>query len=272
LLSGTSATYAQTLPEVAEARSRHPWAQHSIGSWKEVRVVTETLDASGKVESSSTMETKTTLVAVDASSYRLKVDATVEIAGRRFQSNPKLLTLGFLGESPGQTYQGTVVSEEEVSISGRSIRCQVQEVLIRGGDSRFSVRTHYSADVAPHVLSRHTKVTDVGDAAKRSESIVEVLAVEMPYQVLSQMKPAAFVKTVNRKEGEGSVVTIEVQCLDVPGGVVAHSSQEFDANGRLVRRSTLELVDYEIAQVVQQNRRVTGRHRLLDHFFRRPRP
>jgi hypothetical protein len=33
---------------------------------------------------------------------------------------------------------------------------------------------------------------------------------------------------------------------DVPGGVVSHSSKEVDKNGRLLRRSTLELVDYNI--------------------------
>jgi hypothetical protein len=31
---------------------------------------------------------------------------------------------------------------------------------------------------------------------------------------------------------------------DVPGGVVSHSSKEVDKNGRLRRRSTLELLDY----------------------------
>ena len=32
--------------------------------------------------------------------------------------------------------------------------------------------------------------------------------------------------------------------LEVPGGVVAHESEEFDAQGRLARRSKLELVGY----------------------------
>jgi hypothetical protein len=31
---------------------------------------------------------------------------------------------------------------------------------------------------------------------------------------------------------------------DVPGGVVSQSSKEVDKNGLLVRRSTLELLDY----------------------------
>jgi hypothetical protein len=30
----------------------------------------------------------------------------------------------------------------------------------------------------------------------------------------------------------------------VPGGIVAHSSKELDADGHLIRRSTLEVVDY----------------------------
>ena len=80
------------------------------------------------------------------------------------------------------------------------------------------------------------------------ETVVEVLAVDMPYRVLTQVKPAAFVRTVQTQRGAVLVSTIEIHCVDVPGAVVAHSSHEFDANGRIIRRSVLELVDYEVVR------------------------
>ena len=41
-------------------------------------------------------------------------------------------------------------------------------------------------------------------------------------------------------------MTVEVHCDSVPGGVVSHSSGDTDANGKTIRRSTLELIDYAI--------------------------
>ena len=90
----------------------------------------------------------------------------------------------------------------------------------------------------------------------------------MPYRVLTQVKPVAFVRTVQTQRGVVLVSTIEIQCVDVPGAVVAHSSHEFDANGRIIRRSVLELVDYEVVQPAATNPTSLlndGRRRLFYH-------
>ena len=50
-------------------------------------------------------------------------------------------------------------------------------------------------------------------------------------------------KTVH-KNNKGTVITLAAVLPDVPGGIVRHSSKELDKTGRVVRRSTLELVDY----------------------------
>jgi hypothetical protein len=65
----------------------------------------------------------------------------------------------------------------------------------------------------------------------------------MPYKVLTELKTVAYLRT-SEKHSQGSGHTIEGYCLEIPGGVVAHSSKEFDAAGQLLRRSTLELIDY----------------------------
>ena len=52
-------------------------------------------------------------------------------------------------------------------------------------------------------------------------------------------------KTVYRN-AKGTVTTLAVVLPDVPGGVVSHSQKEVDASGRVVRRSTLKLLDYSV--------------------------
>jgi len=53
------------------------------------------------------------------------------------------------------------------------------------------------------------------------------------------------VKTVYHNDGTSGTVTTWADVLsEVPGGVVRNSSKEVDKNGRLIRRSTLELIDY----------------------------
>ena len=65
----------------------------------------------------------------------------------------------------------------------------------------------------------------------------------MPLRVLGETKNGAYVKTVH-KSPSGIVTTLASVLPEVPGGIVRNSSRETDPAGRLVRRSTLELVDY----------------------------
>ncbi len=46
------------------------------------------------------------------------------------------------------------------------------------------------------------------------------------------------------KTGRGTTTTWSDHVADVPGEVVAHASQKFDEQDRLVRRTTLELIDF----------------------------
>lgn len=65
----------------------------------------------------------------------------------------------------------------------------------------------------------------------------------MPQRVLAEIKSTACIKTV-QKTPKGAVTTLAMSSPDVPGGVVYQTTKETDTSGRLVRRSTLELVSY----------------------------
>ena len=78
-----------------------------------------------------------------------------------------------------------------------------------------------------------------------SETSVEVIALDMP--VRFRRKPAAApTSRPCTSNARGAMTGLAVVLPDVPGGVVSHSQKEVDRSGRVVRRSTLELVDYGV--------------------------
>lgn len=251
-------------PSEAAEWNRRPWGRFGIGSWKQVRVFTETLGQNGQVESLDTKEIKTTLDRVDDWGYRLKVEVTMEVAGKRFQAEPKYVAQGFYGESPGQTAALKSLGTGDVTICGRRYPCQIRQVTVNGEGTSKTSTLHCSDQTAPYVLKSETKASDAQGVSY--ESWVEVLAVEMPSKVLTEIKPSALVSTVHKQRGGTSSVTIEVHCIDVPGHVVSHTSKELDAEGRVVRRSTLELVDYEVRNPAPETSRVLVKKRLFQHL------
>ena len=73
-------------------------------------------------------------------------------------------------------------------------------------------------------------------------------------------------KTV-QKSPKGTVITLAVLCPEIPGGIISHSSKELDANGRLVRRSTQELIDYG-SEPEKDRSGIFGRKRANKHRTR----
>jgi hypothetical protein len=71
------------------------------------------------------------------------------------------------------------------------------------------------------------------------------------------MKSTAYERTIQRTS-KGANVTLDVICVDVPGGIVARTSKEMDSDGHLVRRSMLELVDYHVVDDGDDSNNVTA--------------
>jgi hypothetical protein len=82
-------------------------------------------------------------------------------------------------------------------------------------------------------------------ADQQTTAETEVIGLDMPYSVLHDMKLAAYERTIQKNQ-RGTNITFDVVCVDVPGGIVARTSKEIDPQGRLLRRSTLQLVDYHV--------------------------
>ena len=250
ILEPHNATLAQAPEEPAEPSigDKHAWAQFGVGSWKRVRVYTESLDGNGKVKSVSITETKTTLEEVDEQGYALKVDVTVEVAGKRFMAEPNYVAYGYHGELQGQAITVKELEPGHASICSHKYETRTRQIVINGDKTQSVTTVQYSDTVAPYFLKRTTETIDNGTKEQNYQSVVEVIAVNMPEKVLTEVKSAAHVKTIETFGSETSQVTkvtLEVHCDSVPGGVVSHTSKQLDATNTTTQRSTLELIDYE---------------------------
>ncbi len=224
-------------------RDHHAWGRFGAGSWKLVRVVTETFDEHGRMVDTSTSETKTTLESANDWGYSLKIESSVEVAGKRFNVQPQIVSKGYNGEQMGQTVEIRELGSGNVQIDGQQFSSRICEVVVIGRDSKRISTVHYNERFAPFILRQATRLTEAEQPRPDMESLVDVVALDMPHRVLTETKSVAEVKTTV-KTPKGETVTIELSCLEVPGGVVQHRSKETDRDGHVIRHSTLELLDY----------------------------
>lgn len=234
----------------------HPWARFSVNSWKKVRVLTQKLGENGEIETTTAEETKTTLVQVDDARYTIKVETSVEVAGKRFRAEPKYVTRGYHGEVNRQQAQIEELGFGEVAICGRRYPSEIRRIVIHDANTRLVSEVHYSPHTTPRVLRRETTGTDGKN--NRFELLVEVVALDTATEVLNETRPASRVKTVHRHASGDTTTTLEVHCAEIPGGVVSYKEHTLAASGRMVQRRTLELMAYHA--VVKQG-----------PVFRRPR-
>jgi hypothetical protein len=220
----------------------HPWGHFPVGSWKRVRTTSETLDDKGQVTNVTITDTRTTLVAADDSGYTLRTEVTVDVVGRRITTTPHVARHGYYGESPGQGLSVKRIGDASLTIDGRLIPCEVRQVVVENGSGKLTRTLHYAPQVPPFVLRRETSGEGGGDEKKNS-SLVEVIALDLPQRIRGELEQASYVK-ITQKLPQGMKITLEVHCDDVPGGVVSHSASDSDAAGRIIRRSTLELLDF----------------------------
>jgi hypothetical protein len=234
----------------------HPWGLFNPGAWKTVRVVTETLNDQGQTVSTSTTDSKTVLVDLDNDGVTLEIQACIEVAGKRFRAEPQTVKQGFHGELVGPNLHIKGPTDAQVTIEGQKIPCKLEQLESVVSNGKTETKIYYSPTVAPYILKRESVTTDPEGKNVLSETTVDVTALNMPVEVLGEMKNVSQVKTVHNS-GNGAVTTWADVLPEVPGGVVGNSSKETDNTGRLVRRSTLKLIDY--SDTPEKDRGIFGR-------------
>lgn len=252
-LTGATAG-AQT---VVIPREHHAWGRFPPGSWSKVRKWMEELDEKGNVKSASTTETKTTLIGVDEGGCTLQMEVTVEVAGKRFVAQPRQVRVEFDGGNASQRAGLHKVGEKAWDLGGKPVPCAALESVVTNDETRVTSKLEYCDSMPPFVLRRETVTATPDGKQVLEQTVMEVIAVEMPQKVLTELKTGAHMRTVQRQKS-GSTFTLEVVCFDVPGGVVSHTSKDLNPAGKLVRRSTLELIDYGVADTSDATRRSGG--------------
>jgi len=264
LISSHSASRAVRADELPFPRDHHPWGHFPVGSWKLVRTTAELLDDKEQVVNVTTTDTRTTLVAVDATGYTLRTDATVDVASRRIVNAPQTTRHGFYGEAPGQGFDVKRLADSSLTIDGHVVPCEVRQVILSSDNQKLFGTVYYSSQFPPFVLRRELSLEGAADEktvsvegkpgeiegkrgveSKHSTTLVEVVALDLPYRIRGELRQASHVKTT-QKLPQSTKITLEVHSDEVPGGVVAHWASETDGTGRMLRRSTLELSEYSV--------------------------
>ncbi len=224
--------------------SLHPWGHFKPGAWKLYQVVTETYDDHGVVVNKNVTYRRTTLKSADErNSVALLIEVVVEVADKRLDTEPRTVREGLHGDSPDENLTVSRLDPAEVVIDGRKIACQVEQLETTGVGGKTVTKTWYSTKVPPYVLRRETKTVNVEGKATPNETVLEVTSLHTPCELLPHIANAARVLVVSQ-HSTGKTVTHAVTSPEIPGGLVCHTAEEFDPAGRLLRRSTLSLIEY----------------------------
>ncbi len=218
LVALASVAWPLAAEEAGFLPQHHPWGSAKAGAWKIVRITTEGLDEAGRVASSSTAETMTTLRGIDAEGVTLDVEACVQMSGKQFEPDPQSLRQGYHGESLNPRPKIKELAAGQVVVEGRKIPCRVFQLERVGQGGKTVTTVHYSSMVAPYVLRRESTTTDP-DGKTLSETNAEVMAVNMPFKTGGDTKDASLIRTVQRQPA-GSVLTWAFSSASVPGGIV----------------------------------------------------
>ncbi len=225
-------------------REHHAWGRFVPGAWQKSRITSETFDDRGQVIRVTVTDTRTTLLAADPQHYTLKVESSVEVLGKRIDAPPQIVKRSY-DELPYDPTAATRVAEQvDVSVDNQPFHCSVLETVAHTAVRTVTSRTYYCRQVRPFTLRRDVTVMPTGGVTPQSQSSTYVVAMDMPHKVLGEIYSSSHIKSVYKQNGN-TVVTVSVQVLDLPGGVVSNSSKELDANGQLIRRSTLELLEFD---------------------------
>ena len=224
-------------------REHHSWGRFAPGAWQTTRVTSETFDDRGAVIRTTVTDTTTTLLAASPDHYTVKVESTVEVLGKRIEAPPQIVKRTY-DDMPFDTSTATRIADQvDVSVDNQQFPCAVLETVAQTAVQTVTSRTYYCRETRPFSLRRDVTVVQPGMATPKSETSTFVVAMDMPHKVLGQTYAASHIKTVHKQHGN-TMVSVSVHVYDLPGGLVSQSSKELDSTGRMIRRSTQELVDY----------------------------
>lgn len=224
-------------------RRQHVWGRFAPRSWRVMRVETDTLGPQGEVMSSSSSESKTVLEDVGDSGVVLRVESTVQVAGKRLDAAPQQVREAFDGKPIERPATVRELGRRVLSIEGRDIECRVEETEVLVGQSKTVTQSWYADDTWPYLLRRDRVTSAVDTGAVIEKSTLEVVSFRTVRRILFRDWNVVELREV-REDSRGRTVTLSWTSDSVPGGVVDQVTEELDRSGQTVRRTRAWLVDY----------------------------
>jgi hypothetical protein len=224
---------------------QHPWARFPIGSWKQVRIVEQTLDADGRVTSESIMLRVERLHDVNPEHYSLSQEITIEVGGRQVEAPPKTVTLGLWTHEPGAVESVSEAPPEPISADGREIESHVLNVVTGGEAHTVTTRLWYAPDKSPYLLRSVSEAVLPSSQETVWLRSRKILATALPFVLRTEQVAASFYEE-QLTSAKSSRQSILVWVDQVPGGLAKRWTKETDAEGQLVRREVESLLDWGI--------------------------
>ncbi len=239
-----------TITSVASAegisRKFHAWGRFNVGSAKHERITTQSYSPAGKLESTSVTDQKLTLTAVSEDSYTLEIQTTVEVAGSQVQSTTTLRR-GFDDVEFSESSEGsaTMVAQgiSSVLVDEQPLPCELFVATSLGKIERTVTKLFYS-EQPPYLLKAETTRIPLSGGTP-SRTTFDILSFDIPRKVGADLHSSAIGRRV-RRHAKGRAVEWSVIVTEIPGGIVSANTKELDNNGNILRRSVLELLDYEV--------------------------
>lgn len=236
------------VPGEGSARLRHPWGRFTPGAWALVRVVNETFDEKGAVVSTDMIETRTTLVKVEDDGVTLRFETSAWVSGKQIDAKPQVVKQCYHGGLCSKNVQVSTLPPVTVEVDGHKIECKVESVQLVDGDLRTSISTYYNDTISPFVFKRISETNNQAKKTILSNLTIQVDALEMPCEILDQIRSAAHYRVVRKQPNGAVAITLAYMSSEIPGGTIRHSSKQVDQKGRIVSRSILELTDFGLQE------------------------
>lgn len=264
----TTSTEAQEKPASKRPRLRREWEGFAPGSSAQVQRRRIVYNDKGEVESSTTLQTTTTLLERADGFNAVKMQLKIDVAGTVFSPDPNTVRFGAVSEKPGETVETEHLGTEKLTVDNEEFECRKYNITVESESGRRQSRVWVS-DIYPYVMKSEATVT-AKDGNESERITASVIAMDMPIEVLSEVMSGAFVRIVSETD-ESRSVTLEASCPDVPGGLIWHSKKVL-VKGQLQEESHLRLIEYRSERNAGDPPVVQPRRRLLPRLKRKRNP
>lgn len=257
-----------TNPTFSLPRAQHAWVRFASGAWRTIRVTTLATPTGADAPLESSAVQTEVLKSASDDHYVIEVQATVETGGKTIVGQWRERRLHLLVDRTASSLAHRRLGDASVAVNFTDVPCNVWELSYVHDSQSMVDRIFYNSEVPPYVLRRES--IEQGGMEDRPHSVerTEYIAIQLPYVVNDD----ALMCDCRRRYTsgvKGRTVEIAFVSNEIPGGEAAAWSTEWDAEGKRVRTTRTELVDYgdhwdDDLQDVQRRRLLPRRQRRVE--------